>query len=106
MSAESIKPARLSGDARAVLVQRRRPGDMHLANVNEEILGSRAHFASSAPTQPVLAAHCRHRLGAKRKSCSFRWARDVAGHIFGDEMTDCVAAPHVCRRAVCGCSLA
>jgi hypothetical protein len=34
VSAEAVKAARLSGDASPVLIQRRRPGNMHLANVN------------------------------------------------------------------------
>jgi hypothetical protein len=106
MSAEAVKAARLSGDACSVLIQRRRPGNMHFAHVNQEVLGSRAHFASCAPTQPVLAALRRHRLGTERKRCSFRRARDIARHIFGLEMADGVSAPHVLRRAIHRCCLA
>jgi hypothetical protein len=79
---------------------------MNLADVDQEILCSRADFTGRTPAQPVLASHGRHWLGTERKSCSLRWARDVTRHIFSNEMADCVPSPRVRRRAICGSGLA
>jgi hypothetical protein len=54
--------ARHAGDASTILVERNRPNESQLADVNLEILKHCACLASSAPAETVLASSRRHRL--------------------------------------------
>jgi hypothetical protein len=66
------------------LNHRRRPDYCQPAYINSEVLAETTRIPSCTPTEPVLAARRRHRLGAKRnvKACEklvcMSWASVVA----------------------------
>jgi hypothetical protein len=64
-ASDPVKAARLSGNACAVLVERRRTDKEKLAGVNVEMLRARAMEPSSAPTQPVESTFSRQPLSAE-----------------------------------------
>jgi hypothetical protein len=64
-ASDPVKAACLSGNACAVLVERRRTDEEKLAGVNVEVLRARAMEPSSAPTQPVESTFSRQPLSAE-----------------------------------------